>query len=61
MYSESFQETLEITGPTAANRRSRNSIFEYQIPAKDPGQQFAKRDIAVSISAPGYRKCRGEL
>ena len=40
---------------------ARDGIFEDQIPADDPGDQFAHGGVGISVGAAGHRNHGGEL
>ena len=51
----------QVAAPADRNRGRAESIFKNQVPADDPGHQFAQRRIRIGICATGYRNHRSEL
>ena len=59
--SEQPQQRLEITGPADRHDRDDQRIFEQQIPADDPGDEFAKHRVSIGVGAAGDWNHRGEF
>jgi hypothetical protein len=53
-----LQQIVEVAGPSDRHRDTGDAVFQNQIPAGQPGQQFPERGIRKGIGAPGYRNHR---
>ena len=56
-----LQKGNDITRPADRDGRGGKQIFENQIPADDPGDEFAERRVAVSVGRAGKRNHRGKF
>ena len=56
-----LQQAHEIAGPAGSNGSGTEGVFEYQVPADDPGDQLAEGGIAIGVSGPGDGNNGGEL
>ncbi len=61
MNAEIGEEARDIARPADGDCRCAERIFEDQIPADDPGDEFAHRRISISIGAAGDGNGRGHL
>ncbi len=59
--AEARQQRLEITRPADRNGRGGQAVFEQQVPADHPGDEFAQCGVAVGIDGTGDRNGRGEF
>src|SRR5207244_3384377 len=48
-----FQEDVEVLGPVGGQHAAAHGIFQHQVPADDPGEEFAERGVSVGIGAAG--------
>ena len=55
------QERDDVARPAHRDCNRADGVFENQVPANDPGKEFAQRGVAVSVGAAGHRHQRGEL
>ena len=55
------EETSKIIGPGNSHRDVADCIFHDQIPADDPGNEFAETRIGISIGAAADRDDRSKL
>jgi hypothetical protein len=53
MQAEQFQDLAEVAGPADGHGGGGDGIFEDQVPADDPGDQFADAGIGIAIGAAG--------
>ena len=51
MQAEQFQDLAEVPGPADGHRGGGDGVFQDQVPADDPGDQFANAGVGVAISA----------
>ena len=58
---ERVQNIIEIRREADSNRHVGDSVFEYQVPADDPGDNLAESRVRVSICAARDRNHRGKL
>ena len=56
-----IQELDEVVRPAGGNRARAHGVFERQVPADDPGENFAQRGVGVGVGAAGQRNQRGEF
>src|SRR6266851_3039722 len=54
-------QRLEVVGPTYRDRDVTYGVFDDQIPADDPGDDFAKGRVRVGVGRARYRNHRGEF
>ena len=52
---ENIQQLDEVIGPSGRNRAGAHRVFERQVPADDPGEDFAQRRIGIGVGAAGQR------
>ncbi len=50
-----------ITGKANRDRDVRDHVFEDEIPANDPGKNFAERGVGVGVGAAGDGNHRGQF
>ncbi len=55
---EARDERLEVIAPADGDGDIADRVFDDQVPADDPGNQFAERGIGVGIRAARYRNHR---
>ncbi len=58
---EVAQKARHIARPADGDRRRAESVFEQQVPADDPGDEFAHGGVGVGIGAARDRHGRGHL
>src|SRR5690606_1208175 len=56
-----LQHIIEITTPADSHYDITNGVLQNQRPADDPGDDFAKNYVRISISAARYRNAGGKL
>jgi hypothetical protein len=61
MHAQQFQDLAEVPGPADGHRGGGDGIFQDQVPADDPGDQFPDAGIGVTIRAAGAADGPGEL
>ncbi len=61
MDAEPFEQGLDVRGESDADAHVGEGVFENQIPADDPGHQFAERGVGVGIGRAGDGNHRGEF
>ncbi len=61
MNTEAFEEAIEVACPADGDRDSADAVFENEVPADNPGHQFAECRIRISISTTGDRYGGGHL
>lgn len=54
-----MEEAGHVARPTDGDRRRAEEVFEDQVPADDPGEEFPARRIGVGVGAPGHGDHRG--
>src|SRR5580658_6519033 len=59
--AEPSEQLHDISGPAGGYRRGAEGIFENQVPADDPGNEFAQGRVAIGISRARDRNQRGEF
>ena len=59
--AEVAQEGDDIARPANRDGDGADGVFEDQVPADDPGKQFAQGGVAVGVGAASHRNQRGEL
>ncbi len=52
---------LGITGEAHRDGNVADRVFEDQVPADDPGENFAERRVGISVGATGNRDHRGQF
>ena len=58
---EDIQQFDEVVRPARRHRAGAHGVFERQVPADDPGEQFAQRGVRVGVGAAGQRNHGGEF
>ena len=58
---EPIEHAIGVLAPGDGDRRRGDGVFENQIPADDPRDQFAHGRVRVGVGAAGHRDHRGEL
>ena len=58
---ETLEQGDEIAAPSDGNRRGADSVFDDEVPANDPGEDFAQRGVAVGVGGAGDRNQGGEF
>ncbi len=61
MHAGGSQQHLHVAGPADRHHRDHQRVFQQQVPADDPGDEFAEHRVAVGIGAAGDRDQPGEL
>src|SRR5271157_2117646 len=56
-----LQEADEVAAPTGGDGRRAESVFQDEVPADDPGEEFAQGRVAVRVSRSGDGNQRGEF
>src|SRR5271157_5906731 len=56
-----LQEADEVTAPTGGNGGRTESVFQDEVPADDPGEEFAQGRVAVGVSRPRDGNQRGKF
>ena len=58
--SHAREQLHHVSGPAGSHCRGAESVFQDQIPADDPGEDFAQRGIPVSVgrSRDGNQGCK---
>ena len=59
--AEAFKEALEVAGPADRDGHGADAVLEDEIPADDPGHQFAERGVGVGVGAAGDGHRGGHL
>ena len=59
--AEHEEELVEVAGPGRGDRGAAHGVFEDQVPADDPGEDFAQRGVGVGIGAAGHGGHGGEF
>ncbi len=60
-HPDEFENAVEVLAPGDGDRRGSDCVFEHQVPADDPGDEFAHRRVRVGVGAAGDRNHRREL
>ena len=55
------EQADHVARPADRDHRGRQSVFEQQQAAHDPGREFADRGVAVGVGRAGHRQGRGQL
>ena len=55
------QKTHDVARPADGNRRCAKRILKDQVPADDPGDEFAQGSIGIGVGTPGDRDGGGHL
>ena len=58
---ENPDKILKVLRPAVRDGGGSDGVFEDEVPADDPGEHLAQRDIGVRVRRPGYRRHRREL
>src|ERR1700730_14725278 len=53
MHTKPIQETYDVRGETDADGHVADGVFEDEIPADDPGDEFAHGGVRVGVGAAG--------
>ena len=61
MPAEPIEEIHDVLGEAHAYGHIADGVFEDEIPADDPGDDFAHGGVGVGIRAAGNRNHRGEF
>src|SRR5271167_65002 len=61
MYAEVLQEADEVAAPAGGDGGRAESVFQDEIPADDPGEEFAQGRVAVGVSRTRDGDQRGEF
>ena len=59
--AEILEEAHHVARPADGHRGGAERIFEDQVPADDPGDEFAHRGVGVGVGAAGDRHRRGHF
>jgi len=51
----------EVVGPAGADCAGSHGVFQREVPADDPGNQFAQRGVGVGVCGAGERDHGGKL
>ena len=54
-------KSLEVLRPAVGDGGGGDGVFEDEVPADDPGEHLAQRDIGVGVGGAGHRRHRGEF
>lgn len=57
----SAHQRLEVVGPTDGYRHVAHGVFDDQVPADHPGDQFAQRGVGIGVGRPRNGHQRGEF
>ena len=60
-HPDEFENAVEILAPGDGDRRGPDCVFEHQVPADDPGDEFTHRGVPVRVRAACDRDHRREL
>ena len=55
MDPEALEEDNEIAAPADADRRGGHAIFQYQVPADDPGDELAHGRVGIGVGTSRHR------
>ena len=55
------EQFVEVSAPGRGHRGAAHRVFEDQVPADEPGEDFAQRRVGVGVGAAGHRGHGGEL
>ena len=58
---QTAEEPDEITRPTNRHRHVANGVFENEVPADNPGDDFTERRVGISVGGTGHRNHRRQL
>ena len=58
---KNIEQLDEVVGPAGGNGAGAHGVFERQIPADDPGEDFAERGVGVGVGAARQRNHGGEF
>ena len=61
MDAEAVQEAHDIARPADGDRGGAERVFQNQIPADDPGDEFAHRRVGIGVGAAGDGHGRSHL
>ncbi len=61
MDAEPLEQRLDVRGESNADAHVGEGVFEDQIPADDPGHQFAERGVGVGVGRAGDGNHRGQF
>ena len=61
MDAEPLEQRLDVRGEANADAHVGEGVFEDQVPADDPCDQFAERGVGVGIGRAGDGNHRGEF
>ena len=59
--AHSLENTDQIAGPPNRDRDAGHAVFQYEVPAGDPCEEFPETRIRVGVCGAGYRDHGGEL
>ena len=48
---ENIEQLDEVVGPARGNRARAHGVFQREIPADDPGEQFPQGSVGIGVSA----------
>ena len=55
------QKLAEVVRPRSRHRGAAHRVFQDQVPADDPGEQFAEGGVGIGVGAAGNRHGRSKL
>src|SRR5580698_4096441 len=58
---ELLQEAVEVARPSRGDGGSAEGVFEAEVPANDPGDEFAERGVAIGVGGAGDGNDGGEF
>src|SRR5437588_11029088 len=61
MDAEASKKGHQVAAPSGGDRSCSECIFDNQVPADDPGKEFAEGGIAIGIGGAGHGNNRGKL
>ena len=59
--AQGLKQRHQIAAPSSRHRCRSHGILDDQVPADDPGENFAERGVPVRVGGPGNRNQRGEF
>ena len=61
VHAELLDEAHDVAGPADRDRGRGEQVLEDQVPADEPGDEFAERGVRIRVSAARHGDHRGEL
>ena len=55
------EQLVQVARPGRGHRGAAHGVFEDQVPADDPGEDFAQRGVGIGVGAAGHGGHGGEL